>query len=247
MDAVPIYNVNPGAGSGFNGWEAMALLNNNRNNSWGDGGGYWWIWILLLFGFWGWGGNGWGGNGGRGGCGCCCNSGIGALGADLAITDATNIAEIKAGLNYTAQTQVGQTNLMGQIKDNMFAGFANLNNAVTNSAFQNQLGQRDLQAQIASCCCNTQSSIAAVNNNITQQFAQLNYNNAMQTCEVKQAIAAEGAATRALINAQYTQNLERQLAESKQQLFVYEKFGRYANNGCCNSCNSCGCACATGC
>lgn len=247
MDAVPIYNVNPGAGSGFNGWEAMALLNNgnNRNNGWGDGG--WWIWILLLFCFWGWGGNGWGGNGGRGGCGCCCNSGIGALGADLAITDATNIAEIKAGLNYTAQTQVGQTNLMGQIKDNMFAGFANLNNAVTNSAFQNQLGQRDLQAQIASCCCNTQSSIAAVNNNITQQFAQLNYNNAMQTCEVKQAIAAEGAATRALINAQYTQNLERQLAESKQQLFVYEKFGRYANNGCCGSTPACGCACATGC
>ena len=52
MDAVPIYNVNPGAGSGFNGWEAMALLNNNRNNGWGDGG--WWIWILLLFSFWGW-------------------------------------------------------------------------------------------------------------------------------------------------------------------------------------------------
>ena len=245
MDAVPIYNVNPGAGSCFNGWEAMALMNNgnNRNYGWCDGG---WGWSLLLVGFFGLGG-GWGGGYGRGGCGTCCNSGLGALGADLAITDATNIAEIKAGLNYTAQTQVGQTNLMGQIKDNMFQGFANLNNAVTTAAYQNQLGQRDLQAQIASCCCNTQASIAAVNNNITQQFAQLNYNNAMQTCEVKQAIAAEGAATRALINAQYTQNLERQLAESKQQLFVYEKFGRYANNGCCGSTPACGCACATGC
>ena len=134
MDAVPIYNVNPGAGSCFNGWEAMALLNNgnNRNYGWCDGG--WW-WILLLFGFFGWGG-GWGGGYGRGGCGTCCNSGLGALGADLAITDATNIAEIKAGLNYTAQTQVGQTNLMGQIKDNMFQGFANLNNAVTTAAYQ---------------------------------------------------------------------------------------------------------------
>ena len=63
MDAVPIYNVNPGAGSCFNGWEAMALLNNgnNRNYGWCDGG--WW-WILLLFGFFGWGG-GWGGGYGR--------------------------------------------------------------------------------------------------------------------------------------------------------------------------------------
>lgn len=240
MDAVPIYNVNPGSGNNFNGWEAMALLN-NRNNSWGDGA--WWVWILFLFCFGGWGGNGWGY--GRNGFGC--NSGIGALGADLAITDATNIAEIKAGLNYTAQTQAGQTNLMGQIKDNMFSGFANLTNAVTNSAFQNQLGQRDLQAQISSCCCNTQSSIAAVNNNISQQFAQLNYNNAMQACEVKQAIAAEGAATRALINAQYTQNLERQLAESRQQLFVYEKFGQYAKGSGCTSASTCGCTCTTGC
>ena len=60
MEAVPIYNVNPAGNSGFNGWEAMALLNNNRNNSnWGDCGfgGGWWAWIILLFfAFGGWGG-----------------------------------------------------------------------------------------------------------------------------------------------------------------------------------------------
>lgn len=243
MEALPIYNVTPGVsgGSGLSGWEAMALMNSNgrnNNNGWGDGG--WWIWIILLFFLWG--GNGWGGNGSRGGNGCPGCAGIGALGADLAITDATNIAEIKAGINFNAQSQVGQTNLMGQIKDNMFQGFANLNNSVTQAAYQNQLGQRDLQADIASCCCQTQSSIAAVNNNITQQFCQLNYNNAMQACEIKQAIAAEGSATRALIQAQYTADVERKLAEAKQQLFVLEKFGQYANGNCCNGCsNSCGC------
>lgn len=252
MDAVPIYNVNPGTGSGFNGWEAMALLNNNRNNSWGDGGG-WWAWILLLFCFGGWGGFG-GGFGGRGGFGngfgnggCCCNSGIGALGADLAITDATNIAELKAGANYTAQEVNGIRNAIGQVKDNIFQGFSALNNAVTNSAYQNQLGQRDLQAAINSCCCNTQQSIAAVNANIAQQFGQLNYNNAMANCELKTAIAAEGAATRALINAQYTQSLERQLAESKQQIFVLERFGQYASGNCCNSCNACNSGCNSAC
>ena len=249
MDAVPIYNVNPGSGSGFNGWEAMALLNNgnNRNNGFGDGG--WWAWILILLCF-GWGGfgGGFGGFGGRGGFGgCCCNSGIGALGADLAITDATNIAELKAGANFTSQGINGIRNDLGQVKDNMFQGFANLNNAVTHAAYQNQLGQRDIQAALSSCCCQTQQSIAAVNANIAQQFGQLNYNNAMANCEIKTAIAAEGAATRALIQAQYTADVERKLAEAKQQLFVLEKFGQYAAGSCCNSCNACNSGCNAAC
>lgn len=240
MDAVPVYNINPvGSAGGANPWEIMAAMNSwNSRNGWGGDGG-WWIWIILLFCFWGggWGGNGCGNRGGGNGCPGC--AGIGALGADLAITDATNIAEIKAGVNFNAQTQVGQTNLMGQIKDNMFSGFANLNNAVTQAGFANQLGQRDLQAQLSNCCCQTQSSIAALNNNVTQQTAQLNYNSAMQTCELKQAIAAEGAATRQLIQSQYIAEVERKLAEAKQQLFVLNKFGQYANNGCgCNTCNA---------
>lgn len=155
-----------------------------------------------------------------------------------------NLSGAQLAGDHAAQTQVGQTNLMGQIKDNMFSGFANLNNAVTQSAYQNQLGQRDLQAQIADCCCKTQSGMAAVNNNITQQFCQLNYNNAMQACEIKQAIAAEGAATRQLIQTQYIAEVERKLAEAKQQLFVLNKFGQYANNGNCGCCNT-GCGCGS--
>lgn len=271
MEAVPIYNVNPAGNSGFNGWEAMALLNNNRNNSnWGDCGGFgggWWAWIILLFfAFGGWGG-GFGGFGNRAGNGCGCTSGIGALGADIAITDATNIAELKAGANYTSQTVNGIRNTLSDLRSNLFQSFADTNaaitnaayqnqigqreisNAVTNSAYQNQLGQRDIQAAIASCCCNTQQSIQSLNANISQQFGQLNYNNAMQNCELKTAIAAEGAATRALIQAQYTADVERKLAEAKQQLFVLERFGQYAaGSGCSAAANSCGgCGCNSGC
>lgn len=101
-----------------------------------------------------------------------------------------------------------------------------------------------MNAQIADCCCKTQSGMAAVNNNITQQFCQLNYNNAMQACEIKQAIAAEGAATRQLIQTQYIAEVERKLAEAKQQLFVLNKFGQYANNGNCGCCNT-GCGCGS--
>lgn len=254
MEAVPIYNVNPAGNSGFNGWEAMALLNNNRNNSnWGDCGGFgggWWAWIILLFfAFGGWGG-GFGGFGNRAGNACGgCTSGIGALGADLAITDATNIAELKAGANYTSQTVNGIRNTLSDLRSNLFQSFADTNAAITNAAYQNQLGQRDIQAAIASCCCNTQQSIQSLNANISQQFGQLNYNNAMQNCELKTAIAAEGAATRALIQAQYTADVERKLAEAKQQLFVLERFGQYAaGSGCAAAANSCGgCGCNSGC
>ena len=67
-------------------------------------------------------------------------------------------------------------------------------------------------------------------------------------CELKTAIAAEGAATRALIQAQYTADVERKLAEAKQQLFVLERFGQYAAGSGCAAANSCGgCGCNSGC
>lgn len=225
---VPVYNIGGDARSS-SPWEMVAAMNCGGGM---NGMNAWWPLLFLLFGWGGFGGfGGWGGGFNRGG-GCCNGNGggWGAL-ADFAVTDATNIAEIKAGLNYTAQTQVGQTNLLGQIKDSMFAGFANVTNAVTTSAYQNQLGQRDLQAQIADCCCKTQSSIAASTNALTQQICQLNYNQAMQTCELKQAIAAEGAATRQLMQDQESERLRAALAKAQQEIFMLKN---------CN-CNENGC------
>lgn len=216
---VPVCEV--GGGKSSSPWEMIAAMNG------GMGGiNSWWPLFFLLFGFGGFGG--WGGFG-RGFNGSC-NGGIGAY-ADLAVTDATNIAEIKAGLNYTAQTQVGQNTMLGQIKDNMFSGFANLTNAVTTSAYQNQLGQRDLQAQIADCCCKTQGGIANSTNAITQQICQLNYNQAMQTCELKQAIAAEGAATRQLLLDQEAERLRAALAKAQQEVFMLKNC-HCTDNGC---------------
>ena len=60
----------------------------------------WWPLLFLLFGWGGFGYGGFGGFGGFGGRGfgfgggCCNNGGFGAL-ADLAVTDATNIAEMR--------------------------------------------------------------------------------------------------------------------------------------------------------
>lgn len=242
MEALPIYNVNPNAGSSFNGWEALALMNNRNGSGYGygmEGGWFAWIIILLLFG--------WGGNRFGGGCGCntCCNSGIGVLGADLAVSNATATARNEAGLDFIAQNVNGIRNSLYDLSGNLCNQFATTNANITNASYQNQLGQRDLQAQIANCCCQTQQSISAVNNNISTQFGQLNYNNAMSACEIKNAIHAEGEATRALLNSQYTQNLERQLGEANQQIFVLKNFGYAVKGNCgCSPAPACGaCAC----
>jgi galactitol-specific phosphotransferase system IIB component len=248
MEALPIYNVNPGGGS-LNGWETLALMNNRNGSGYGmEGGWFAWIIILLLFG---WGRNGFGGGyGGSGngcGCGCGCNSGIGVLGADLAVSNATATARNEAGLDFIAQNVNGIRNTLCDLSGTLCNQFATTNSNIAQIGYQTQLGQRDLQAQIATCCCNTQQSIAAVNNNISQQFGQLNYNNAMSACDIKNAIHAEGEATRALLNSQYTAGIERKLAEANQQLFVLRNFGQYANKGgcgCgCDTSSACGCGC----
>ena len=234
MDAVPIYNVNPGTGSGLSGWEAMALMNGNRNTGFGDGSGGWFAWIIILLLF-GWGGRGGYGFGGGGGNGCCCGGGIGSLGADIAVSNATATARNEAGLDFIAQNVNGIRNSV-----------CDLNNAINTSSYQNQLGQRDLQMQISNCCCTTQQSVAAVNNNISQQFGQLNYNIALGNCDLKNAIHAEGEATRALLQSQYTASVERKLAEANQENFILRNFGQYANKsvcGCGTSTTSCGCGC----
>ena len=214
---VPVYNLDGNRNNGC-GWEMLAAMNGmNGMNSW-------WPLLFLLFGWGGYGfGGGFGGGFGRGfggfGGGCCNGGGFGAF-ADLAVTDATNIAELKAGANYTAQTVNGIRNAIGDVKDVLCSQFANLTNNVTSLGYQTQLGQRDLQAQIADCCCKTQTNIANSTNALTQQLCQLNYNLAMQTCELKQAIAAEGDATRKQAQMIETDRLRALLAKAEQENFM---------------------------
>ena len=226
---VPVYDLG-GGNRNASPWEIFAAANSGGG---GFGGNNMWammmpLWLLLFLGWGGYGGfGGFGNRGFGGGCGCG-GGGFSNIGADLAVSSATETAEIKAGINYIAQSQVGQTNLIGQVKDNLFAGFANLNNAVTAAGFQNQLGQRDLQKSISDCCCATQSNIAASTNQLTQQLCQLNYNLAMQTCELKQAIAAEGDATRKQAQMLETERLRAELAKVQQENFMLQN---------CTSCN----------
>lgn len=236
MEAVPVYNINPVGASTSNPWEMAACMNGGM----GGFGGMWaFLPWLLLFG-WGGFGRGFGGFGGFGGE--CCGNGSATLAADLAVSNATATARNEAGLDFIGQNVNGIRNGLADLNVNLCTQFSGVNSNIANIGYQTQLGQRDLQAQIADCCCKTQSGLADILHGITSQLCQINYNNAMQTSEVKTAIAAEGAATRQLIQSQYTADVERKLAEANQQLFVLKNFGQYAAGNNCG-CNPCGNAC----
>lgn len=209
---VPVMDIN--GGNRNSGWEMLAAMN---GGGWG-GMNSWWPLLFLLFGwggFGGWGGGFGRGFGGFGGCG----GGSGAL-ADLAVTDATNIAELKAGANYSAQTLAGINNRLYEQNVSLCNQFANTNSNITTLGYQTQLGQRDLQAMLSDCCCKTQTNIASSTNALTQQLCQLNYNLAMQTCELKQAIAAEGDATRKQAQIMESERMRGLIAKLEQENFL---------------------------
>ena len=225
MEAVPVYSI---GGTGCNNpWEIMAAMNGNNRGGFGNGADMWgWLIILLLFGWGGRGGFGGygGGYGGGNGCGCGCG-GFGALSADLAVSNATATARNEAGLDFIAQNVNGIRNALCDQNVNLCNQFAAVNNNITTLGYQTQLGQRDLQALFSDCCCKTQTNIASSTNALTQQLCQLNYNLAMQTCELKQAIAAEGDATRKQAQIIETDRLRGLLAKAEQENFMLKNCG----------------------
>lgn len=84
----------------------------------------------------------------------------------------------------------------GGVNSNMAAGFAGVNASIAENRYAAQ-----------NCCCETQKSIAAL--------SAENYRN---TCEITNAIHAEGEATRALINENTLQALRDKIVDKDQQL-----------------------------
>lgn len=215
---VPVFDLGGAYNRGSSPWETIAAMNCGGGGFGGANSMWAFLPWLLLFGWGGFGGGGFGGYGGGGGR--CCGGFGGNFAADLAVTDATNIAELKAGANFAAQGINGLRNGLADLNVNLCNNFANVNTNITNAAYQNQLGQRDLQMQISDCCCKTQTNIAASTNALTQQLSQLNYNLAMQTCEIKQAIAADGDATRRQADAIERDKLRAMNAKLEQENFI---------------------------
>lgn len=172
--------------------DVAAVTDRRDGYGYGDGfgmGGGAWIWVILIFAIFGF-GNGYGRNG-----------------------NGLTQAEMQEGFNT-------QSLLRGQegIKNGLCDGFYAMNTTMLQG--QNQLA-RDLcqgfsatNSAIAEnrfaqqqCCCETNRNIDAVR-----------YENAKNTCDIVNAINADGEKTRALMTANEIQALRDKLADTRLQL-----------------------------
>lgn len=204
----------------------VAAMMNNRNNGFGGEGG-WFMWVIFLFFLMGWGNGGWGGFGNRGGQGEG-NFLAGQLANDTGrelLQQAINgngqaISQLASTLN--CDINAIQTALQG-----LNQAICNVGNQVGLTAQQAinaiQQGNCQIATQLSSCCCDLRDAITrqgyenqisnlnqtntlqnAINNVATGQergFASVAYETQSQTCELKNAIAAQTT----LINDKFCQ------------------------------------------
>lgn len=212
----------PDAGSNSSSIDPALLMALNNNGGFGGSGA--WLWIIFLFflypmmrngGFFG-NGNGLG-NSGTGFLANMANNDVGremlmsaiqgngnAI-SNLATTLGCNVDSIQAAINgvMSAINQVG--NQVGM------SGMQTIN-AV-------QSGNNALGQQIAQACCENrlaicqqtnslQNAINSVGNSVDRNFANTNYENARQTCEIKQEIGSTTQALKDTVNLNGTLNRE---------------------------------------
>lgn len=208
----------------------VALLARD-NDGWGNGMGFMWIFALLILangGFGGWGNNGF----------------ANAIGYENLATSnevqrgfdnqnsMANQREILAAVNAGTAQGVATSNqvfhdLMGVFNDK----YTELQRDISGVA----LMQQQAIANQNECCCTTQRAIDGVN-----------YNLAMQASEIKQAIAAEGQATRDMYQQNRMADMQSrinqlELGQALQGVVRYPEGFMYnaGANPFCN--NGCGC------
>lgn len=208
----------------------VALLARD-NDGWGNGMGFMWIFALLILangGFGGWGNNGF----------------ANAIGYENLATSnevqrgfdnqnsMANQREILAAVNAGTAQGVATSNqvfhdLMGVFNDK----YTELQRDISGVA----LMQQQAIANQNECCCTTQRAIDGVN-----------YNLAMQASEIKQAIAAEGQATRDMYQQNRMADMQSrinqlELGQALQGVVRYPEGFMYnaGTNPFCN--NGCGC------
>ena len=180
-----------------NGIVPVMNLNEGKNNAggygWGDGAcGMWFMWIIVIFALMGGWGNGWGNN--RNG------STLTQAEMQMGFDNQSVMRDLRGIQNglcdgfYAMNTTMlqGQAGLEKNLMQNTYALGQQLND--------NRFAQQE-------CCCTTNRNIDAVRAE--------NYKN---TCEVVNAINADGEKTRALMVANQIQDLRDKLADRDRDL-----------------------------
>lgn len=213
----------------------MALMQNASRNqdAWG-GGGMWWIWVIIMFWLWGGNGNMFGRNGIADGIPNQLNNDFGREVLLQAINgNGTALSQLATTLNCDVnalQTAIGQVQSSIQSVGNQIGMTGQ---QIINSI---QSGNCQLGNQLAQCCCtiqdaitrsnyenqisnlnqtNTlQNSINFVNSSVERGFSSVAYETANQTCELKNAIAAQTQ----VINDKFCQLEMREMARENRDL-----------------------------
>ena len=208
----------------------------------GFGGGFGygndWLAILVLFALFG-GGFG----GGFGGAGA---NGLGA------VYGAQQFSQLDNGIRSIQNGICDSTfALNNSVKDGFYSVNSNISSALCNTTYElaSKIDANRFAAQ--QCCCETQRAIDGVN-----------YNNAKNTCDIVNAIHAEGNATRDLITQNKIEMLQSKLADKDREIqtrdfqlsqlsqnsYLVNKLNptpipayNVANPNCCQQ--TCGCGC----
>ena len=166
----------------------MTGQNSDRNDGWGMDGG--WIWIILIFALFGWGGNGWGNRNNE------VDIDTRFLERDIFNTN-QNVS------NTACQTQ----------RDVLSTG-ASTQRDILENRYTNQLGVQSIISSQKDCCCETNRNIDSVRYdnllNVKDVQAQL----ANCCCDLKNAIHAEGEATRNQMQQDKIEQLREQVNTS---------------------------------
>lgn len=179
--------------------DLLAVMNQRDNDNWGGS----WFWVIILFFFFAFFGRGF-------------SSDSGAL-TRAELYDGLNYTQIQNGIRENQSTMregfydnvTQNLNGFNTIERDLCQGFSTLNLANTNNF--NNLGSQiqELGYQNKDCCCTLRSEIA--------DSRAENYKN---TCEITNAIHAEGEQTRALITQNAIQDLRDRLSNRDRDLMI---------------------------
>jgi hypothetical protein len=172
--------------------DVAALQNRDSDGMFGGAGGTW-IWVFFLFFLLAWGGNG----------------GFG-FGNNAATQGALTRADLCQDMNFNdlqnavRGVQSGLCDGFYAMNTGMLNGFAGTNQTMQNgfNAVENAVTQNRFASQ--QCCCETNRNIDSVK-----------YENSRNTCDIVNAIKADGDATRALITQNTMQELRDKLQDQK--------------------------------
>lgn len=160
--------------------DIAAVTGNDKNSGWGDNGAWWIIIFVLFFAFGGWGnGNGWGNNG-NGGATPYSTSAVTQADLQRGFDTQAIVGKLDGLNNGLCDGFYAMQNGMNGINTNIMQTGYGIQQAINADTIANMQNTNALQAQLAQCCCNTQSGLKDVQ-----------YQNATDTCAITNAIQTQ--------------------------------------------------------